>query len=194
MRTFGTLLLLALASTAISGEKIPDTNKGHTRHQYNGYGHRKGETNARGPTATGPGSNVHTSVDTRVRANAQSQATGGQASAVGQGGSSTAIGLGSLSVGENTTGPVTAQNSIQGVQGGSATVNVTAGQPGASVAIDNGDSVWLPQVWRPNAILTPWCPYVTPVEGYGPVEIARPEPGDYPEVRFWFGGKWYVIQ
>jgi len=84
------------------------------------------------------------------------------------------------------------------VQGGAATANAAAGQGGASnVNINGGSStgdVWLGQVWRPNAILTPWCPQPIPMEAVAPVPPVMPMDGDYPEVRFWFGGKWYVVE
>jgi hypothetical protein len=85
--------------------------------------------------------------------------------------------------------------SVQGVQGGIATANAAAGQGGASnVNVQTGGAVWLGEVWRPNAFLTPWCPQPVPMEAVQPMYPAMPEPGDYPEVKFWYGGRWFVIE
>lgn len=220
MRTFGTLIvLLALASVALAGGKTPgpDTThkntkgKGHTQHQGNGYGHHKGDTNGNpdcsDPGRPGRGARPGGNANSRSEANAVgiggSAVANGGAGGNGYGGSATGgSATGGTGLGGNaaaSTGPVTAGGgsaSIQGVQGGSATVNVSGGQPGASgaISIDNGDSVWLPQVWRPNAFLTPWCPQPIPAEAVQPVAPADPVPGDYPAPRFWFGGKWYIVE
>lgn len=104
----------------------------------------------------------------------------------------------------NTFKPTnTNKNNAIGVgigRGGDATANATGGSAAVDLSIGDtygdgyGASVFLGEVWRPNAWVTPWCPQVIPAQAVQPLPAASP--GTTPEykINFWHNGVEYVLE
>lgn len=98
---------------------------------------------------------------------------------------------GSSSVGKYGLG-ASAVSNASGGQGGASKAMATTGPVSANVGVAGG--VWLPDLWRPNAWVTPWSPVVLPPEAAAPVVPTMPRIPEEKEVSFWFNGTKYVLE
>lgn len=86
--------------------------------------------------------------------------------------------------------------------GGNANVSIDIGdvsdaasQGGISAGSDYiGGTVWLDEVWRPNAMVTPWNPQVIPSIPVEPVQAPQDSMTPERTLGFWFNGLQFVLE